>query len=108
MECRRFWGANLTNHCSVWGEGMSKVNLVVRGWDLVRFSIGVEDQGSPRLFLGCSGITSFVGDPGLLTERVGEAGAEGMLPATGRVPGQAAPQKLSSVCRQRRVALWGR
>lgn len=36
MECRLFWGANLTNHCSVWGKGMSKVNRVVRGWDLVR------------------------------------------------------------------------
>lgn len=42
-----------------------------------------------------------MGDPGLLMERVGEAGAEGMLSATGRVPGQTAPQKLSSVCRQR-------
>lgn len=42
-----------------------------------------------------------MGDPGLLTERAGEAGAEGMLPVTGRVPGQAAPQKLSSVGRQR-------
>lgn len=41
----------------------------------------------------CAGIASFVGDPGLLTERVGEAVAEGMLSATGRVPGQAAPAK---------------
>lgn len=84
----------------MWVEGISKVTQVVRGWDLGRLYC-VYDQGSPGLFLGRPGIASFVGDPGLLTERVGEAGAEGMLSATGRVPGQAAPQKLSSVCRLR-------
>lgn len=29
-------GGSLTNHCSVWGEGISKVTQVVRGWDLGR------------------------------------------------------------------------
>lgn len=38
-ECRLSWGwgwGNLTNRCSVWGEGISKVTQVVRGWDLGR------------------------------------------------------------------------